>query len=72
MNARVVLMLQDQLMWLEQELEKEDEACKRMPKGDNGTFRKDTRLRRQNILDAATFTLEKYSMYRCSRTKAPF
>lgn len=61
LHARVALMLQDQLAWLEQELEKEDDACKRMPKGHSGTFRFESQWRRQRILGAVTFTLQKYS-----------
>ncbi|KAI4131594.1 MAG: hypothetical protein LQ347_002903 [Umbilicaria vellea] len=63
LHARVALMLQDQLAWLEQELEKEDDACKRMPKGHSGTFRFESQWRRQRILGAVTFTLQKYNHF---------
>lgn len=66
LNARVALMLQDQLAYLEEELKNEDDACKRMPKGDSGSFRHDSRTRRRKILGATFWTLEKYSTNRGS------
>lgn len=67
LNARVILMLQDRLTYLEEELVKEDESCAHEEQGDNGTLRHDARKRRQEILTAISWALERYSRCRSSR-----
>ena len=58
--ARVILMLQDRIVILTEELEKEDNECRQLGL-DNGTLRHDPRPRRQQILEELAWRLEHYS-----------
>ena len=58
-GARVALMMQDRIAQLEEDLAIEDEKGID-EKADCGTFRYETRGRRQHILDEMTWRLEKY------------
>lgn len=71
LNARVILLLQDNIVELEGQLNKLDEAYSRpkevMQDADNthnGSFRLDRESRRTVILDNLTIALSKYSKWR--------
>jgi len=63
LNARVLLLLQDRIVRLEEQLEYEDKMALLAPNelADSGTFRDDMRPERERILDDLTWQLEKYS-----------
>ncbi|MCJ1483705.1 hypothetical protein MMC06_003873 [Schaereria dolodes] len=60
--ARVILMLQDRIVILTEELEKEDNECRQLGL-DNGTLRHDPRPRRQQILEELAWRLEHYNRF---------
>lgn len=67
-GARVLLLMQDQIAKLEEELQQEDDICKKAPKewADNGTFRGDPNPRRVEIMHHLSNMLERY------RKNSPF
>lgn len=59
LSARVLLRLQDRIAILEEDLQRVDRMC--LEDGaNNGTFRYDPSLERQQILDELTSRLERY------------
>ena len=61
LSARVLLRLQDRIVILEEKLKGIDEICKNNALN-NGTFRYDPSLERQQLLDELTWRLEQYRM----------
>ena len=61
-GARVALHLQDQVAWLEEQLEHEDKLCRQGPVhlADSGTFRLDQRPNRRQLLADLASSLERY------------
>ena len=61
-GTRVLLSMQDQIVELEEGLQREDEWCKTAPKdyADNGTFRRDRNPQRRKILHDLSYMLERY------------
>ena len=62
LNARVALMMQDRIVQMSEELDREDRECIQMGEN-NGTMRKDPKPRRQEILEQLAWRLERYSVY---------
>ena len=60
LSARVALMMQDRIVHLAEELDKEDRECRQIG-ANNGTLRYDPRPRRQEILEELAWRLERYS-----------
>lgn len=65
LNARVLLLLQDRIVRLEEQLEYEDRMALLAPNehADSGTFRDEPRLERERILDELSRELDRYSMW---------
>lgn len=64
LGARVALYMQDQISALEEDLQIEDDLCRKAVKeeSDSGTFRKDPRQLRQQIMIQLCIKLEQYRM----------
>lgn len=64
LGARVALYMQDQISALEEDLQIEDNLCRTAVKeeSDSGTFRKDPRQLRQQIMNQLCIKLEQYRM----------
>lgn len=60
--ARVALFMQDHIVELEENLQKEDQLCREAEDqfADSGTFRQDPRLQRQKIMIELTHELARY------------
>ncbi len=63
LNARVIMLMQDRIVRLEQELDEEDRACLREngTQADSGTFRHEPRPKRLQILEELEDRLKRYS-----------
>jgi len=62
--ARVILMLQDQLTYLEEEIHKQDKSSREGPseKANSGTFRHDPRPERIELLEQFAMIYERFRM----------
>ena len=62
LGARVALLMQDRVAYLEEQLQEEDLLCSQAQKdeADSGTFRCDARPRRQEVLEEISWRLERY------------
>ena len=61
-GTRVLLFMQDQIVELEEGLQRQDDWCKNAPKeyADSGTFRGDRNLQRRQIMQDLSHMLERY------------
>ena len=69
-NARVLLMMQDRIAYLEEEIRKKDDICE-TNSWSNGTLRYDVLDDRRKVLEELASRLERYSQYSIHDSSAP-